>query len=122
MGEPLSGQPQEERLRALYRAFNARDVSGVLSSLHDDVDWPNAWEGGRLHGKEAVEAYWVRQWKEIDPRVEPVSIDNQPDGRVAVDVHQVVRALDGSLLSDGRVLHVYEMKDGLVTRMDVEEG
>jgi SnoaL-like domain len=94
----------------------------MLAALHHDVNWPNAWEGGRLHGKEAVAAYWVRQWKEIDPRVEPVSVDNQLDGRVAVGVHQAVHALDGSLLSDGRVLHVYEMKDGLVARMDVEEA
>jgi hypothetical protein len=93
----------------------------MLSALHDDVNWPNAWEGGRLHGKEAVGAYWLRQWKEIDPRVEPVSVDNQPDGRAAVDVHQAVHALDGSLVSDGRVRHVYEMKDGLVRRMEVEE-
>jgi hypothetical protein len=32
-----------------------------------------------------------------------------------------VRALDGSLLSEGRVIHVYELRDGLVVRMDVEE-
>jgi hypothetical protein len=93
----------------------------MLSALHDDVNWPNAWEGGRLQGKEAVRAYWLRQWKEIDPRVEPVSVDNRPAGRVAVGVHQVVHALDGSLLSDSRVVHVYEMTDGLVRRMEVEE-
>jgi hypothetical protein len=45
----------------------------------------------------------------IDPRVEPISITARPDGRVAVDVHQVVRNLDGELLSDSRVLHVYTL-------------
>ena len=34
---------------------------------------------------------------------------------------QVVRAPDGSLLSDRRVLHVYEMSDGLIANMEVEE-
>jgi hypothetical protein len=111
----------DEPLRSLYDAFNARDVDATLAAMSKDVDWPNAWEGGRVHGKEAVSAYWMRQWKEIDPRVEPISIAARPDGRVAVDVHQVVRALDGDLLSDRRVLHVYEMREGLVARMDVEE-
>jgi hypothetical protein len=57
----------------------------------------------------------------LDPRVEPVTITTRPDQRIAADVHQVVRNLDGEVLSDGRVLHVYEPRDGLVMPMDVEE-
>ena len=34
-----------------------------------DVDWPNAWEGGRLRVPEAVREYWTRQWAAIDPSV-----------------------------------------------------
>jgi ketosteroid isomerase-like protein len=83
----------EQALRALYRAFNHRDIEAVLAAMSDDVDWPNAWEGGRIHGKDAIRAYWTRQWQEIDPHVEPISITAaRPDGDVAVDVHQVVRA------------------------------
>ena len=111
----------EQLLRAVYAAFNARDIDAAIAAMHPDVDWPNAWEGGRLHGREAVRAYWTRQWAEIDPRVEPVEISALPDGRVAVDVHQSVRDRDGALLVDGSVRHVYELRDGLVTRMDVEE-
>jgi hypothetical protein len=111
----------EQVLRSLYRAFNARDIDAVLAAMSDAVDWPNAWEGGRVRGKEAIRAYWTRQWKEIAPYVDPTSITSRPDGRVAVDVHQFVRALDGAVLSDGRVLHVYEMSDGLITNMEVEE-
>jgi hypothetical protein len=36
----------EERLRATYAAFNARDINEVLAQMAEDVDWPNAWEGG----------------------------------------------------------------------------
>lgn len=111
----------ERQLESLYAAFNARDVDAVLAALTDDVDWPNAWEGGRLHGKEAVRAYWTRQWAEIDPRVEPVSFARRPSGGVAVDVQQVVRARDGALLNEGLVVHVYSFRGGLVARMDVEE-
>jgi hypothetical protein len=111
----------EDLLRRTYDAFNARDVDAVLAGMHDDVDWPNAWEGGRVRGREAVRAYWARQFAAIDPRVTPVAFAMRRDGTVAVDVHQVVRSLDGAVLSDGRVVHVYAFRDGLVERMDVEE-
>jgi hypothetical protein len=110
----------ERELTALYTAFNARDIDGVLDAMTDDVDWPNAWEGGRLLGKDAVRDYWTRQWAEIDPSVEPVSFARRPDGCIAVEVQQVVRALDGSLVSEARVMHVYTLRGGLVCGMDVE--
>ena len=84
----------EQRLRELYDAFNARDVDAVLNAVTDDVDWPNAWEGGRIHGKPAMRSYWTRQWAEIDPRVEPVEVAERDDGRVAVAVEQTVLDLD----------------------------
>jgi hypothetical protein len=111
----------EDVLRRTYAAFNARDVDAVLATMHDDVDWPNAWEGGRVRGRELVRAYWARQFAAIDPRVTPVGFAARPDGAIAVDVHQVVRSLDGEVLSDGHVVHVYVFRDGLVARMDVEE-
>src|SRR3954451_5074601 len=70
----------EQQLRTLYVAFNARDVEAVLARTADDVDWPNAWEGGRVCGHAAVRDYWTRQWAEIDPYVEPVGFATLPDG------------------------------------------
>jgi ketosteroid isomerase-like protein len=112
--------PATERLTAIYAAFNARDIDTILAHLAPDVDWPNAWEGGRLHGPEAVREYWTRQWAAIDPSVEPVGFEERPDGAIAVDVHQVVKDLDGAIVNEGRVTHTYAFSgDGLVTRMDV---
>jgi ketosteroid isomerase-like protein len=110
----------ETLLRAIYEAFNARDADTVLDAMTPDVDWPNAWEGGRAVGADAVREYWTRQWAAIDPRVEPVAFATRDDGRIDVTVHQVVRALDGSLLSDGTVHHVYTLRDGRIAAMDVE--
>src|SRR5437588_953180 len=109
----------EDLLRRTYAAFNARDVDAVLATLHDDVDWPNVTDGVRVHGHDEVRAYWTRQFETIDPQVEPWGMDVDPEGRVVVDVHQVVRAKDGALLDDRMVKHVYTMRDGLVERMDV---
>ena len=108
-------------LRDLYDAFNARDVEAVLAAVTDDVDWPNAWEGGRVVGHDAVRDYWTRQWAAIDPAVEPVEFTERLDGTVAVRVHAVVRSSDGGLLDDRHVVHVYAFRDDLVERMDVEE-
>jgi ketosteroid isomerase-like protein len=107
--------------RELYERFNRRDPDGVLAMMSDEVDWPNAWKGGRLVGREAVRVYWTAQWAEIDPRVEPLAVSERADGRLAVTVRQEIRSADGQLLSDGEVLHVYRLGDGLIRRMDVEE-
>jgi hypothetical protein len=93
----------------------------VLAQMTDDVDWPNAWEGGRLIGRDAVRAYWTRQWAQIDPHVEPQAFRTLPDGAVEVEVRQVVRGPDGALLADAVVRHAYRFRDGLVARMDVSE-
>lgn len=110
----------EEDLRSLYASFNARDADAVLARLAADVDWPNAWEGGRLRGREQVGDYWRRQWAAIDGTVEPTGFETMDDGRIAVSVHQVVRDLDGNLISEGEVRHVYTFRDGLVASMEVE--
>jgi hypothetical protein len=112
---------REALLRRTYDAFNARDIDAVLAGVTADVDWPNAWEGGRVAGRDGMRDYWERQWREIDPHVEPVTFTARGPDEVAVDVHQVVRALDGTTLVDGRVTHVYRVRDGLVARMDVED-
>jgi ketosteroid isomerase-like protein len=110
----------EELLRSAYRAFNARDIDAVLELMHPDVDWPNAWEGGRVHGREAVREYWTRQFAAIDGRVEPEGFTEEPDGAVTVEVHQVVRdPQTGELLEDRRVRHSYQLEEGLIVRMDV---
>jgi ketosteroid isomerase-like protein len=109
----------ETLLRRAYAAFNARDIEGALALMHPDVDWPNGMEGGRELGHDAVRAYWTRQFGLIDSHVEPVAFAEDEEGRVVVEVDQVVRDLDGALLSEQRVQHVYTLRDGLITRMDI---
>src|SRR5215218_1247521 len=58
-------------LRTAYRAFNARDVEAAVELMHPEVDWPNAWEGGRVVGRAAVRDYWKRQFAAISSHVEP---------------------------------------------------
>jgi hypothetical protein len=112
----------EQTVRAAYRAFNARDVVRAVELMHADVDWPNAWEGGRVVGRAAVMEYWMRQFEAISSWVEPESFNEEPGGNVTVGVHQVVSdAQTGKLLSDVRVRHRYWMRDDLIARMEVLE-
>lgn len=113
----------EDTLCAAYRAFNARDIAAAVELMHPDVDWPTAWEGGRVLGRDAVRAYWTRQFDSISSTVEPEQFDPQPDDSVTVTVHQVVRdAKTDGLLTDTRVLHRYWLEDGLIVRMDVQDA
>lgn len=111
-----------DAIPALYAAFNARDIDAALAGMAPGVHWPNGWEGGWVDGHDEVREYWRRQWAEIDPRVDPVAIDERPDGSLAVRVHQVVRDRDGKLMVDGEIVHVYRFEDGLVVEMTIEEA
>jgi hypothetical protein len=109
-----------ELLTAVYAAFNRREIDIVLAALAPEVDWPNGMEGGRVHGRDQVRAYWTRQWAALDPHVEPLRM-NDIAGRTVVEVHQVVRDLDGTVLVDQIVRHKYLIQNGLIARMDIEE-
>jgi ketosteroid isomerase-like protein len=105
----------------LYERFNARDIDAVLAHLTDDVEWPNGWEGGYVHGHDEVRAYWTRQWGEIDGTVVPEGFSRQSDGRIDVTVHQVVKNLAGDLLQDTTVHHVYRLRDDRVEHMEIRK-
>jgi hypothetical protein len=110
----------EDTLRAAYAAFNARDIAAAVELMHPEVDWPNAWEGGRVVGHDAVAEYWTRQFEEISSTVEPERFDHEPGGSITVTVYQVVRdAKTGEVQADTHVRHRYCLKDGLIIRMDV---
>lgn len=102
-----------------YAAFNKRDIDGALELMTEDVTWPRASEGGRVIGKEEIRAYWTRQWAEFDPHVEPLAITEGDGGKIRVRVHQVIRDLQGRVLSDTEVLHVFTMNSGLIAAMDL---
>ena len=110
-----------ELFTATYRAFNARDIDSALAVMAPDVDWPNGMDGSRMRGHQAVRDYWTHQWTVIDPTVEPLRLAIDPDGSAVVDVHQVVRTMSGDIVADQEVQHVYELRDGLITRMEIRK-
>jgi hypothetical protein len=113
-------QGERELLASAYRLFNLRDIDGVLALMHADVDWPNGMEGGREIGHDAVRAYWTRQWLVVDPHVEPAGFSKDAEGRVVVDVHQVVKDLAGKEMMNVQIVHKYSIEDGKIRRMEIE--
>jgi ketosteroid isomerase-like protein len=116
---PDQPAPETELLRAAYAAFNARDIDAALALMAPDVAWPKAFKGGVVRGPEEVRAYWTEQWSEINPRVEPVSFHPEDDGRISVEVHQVVRDLSGGILADEHVGHCFTLEHGSIKAMEV---
>lgn len=108
-----------ELLRAAYFAFNARDINAALALMTADVAWPRAFKGGFVCGHEEIRAYWTEQWREIDPHVEPSAFHSEADGRILVDVHQVVRDLNGSVVADEHVGHCFTIDRGLIKIMEI---
>jgi hypothetical protein len=97
-------------------------MEALLSAMQDTVIWANGMEGGYVHGREGVRSYWTRQWTLIDPHVEPVAFSRGPEGQVIVDVHQIVRDLNGSILADRMVGHEFRLEGGLVQRFDIRSA
>ena len=108
-----------ELLRAAYAAFNARDIDAALALMTPDVAWPRAFKGGFVRGPEEVRAYWTEQWREINPHVEPSAFHPEADGRILVDVHQVVRDMAGVIVADEHVAHRFTIDHDLIQMMEV---
>jgi hypothetical protein len=96
-------------------------VAGALALMSDDVSWPKASEGGKIVGKDEIQAYWARQWSMFDPRVEPREVVDLGGGKAEVRVHQLVKNLQGDILFDGDVRHVFTIEDGRIKSMDLED-
>jgi ketosteroid isomerase-like protein len=108
-------------LERLYDRFNARDMDALLAAMHPDVIWANGLEGGHVHGRDGVREYWTRQWAMMDSRAEPTSFSTSEEGTAFVEVHVTACDLDGSMLFDQTVGHVFQIEDGLIRRFDVRK-
>jgi hypothetical protein len=113
--------PARDLLEQFYIDFNDRNVDAVLAAMHTDIDWPNDWEGGRIHGREAMRDYWRRQFAEIDPHLTPLSFSPIPGGGWAVEVQQLIQNRAGEVIADDVVTHAYAFEDGLIRSMQVEK-
>ena len=114
-----TGTPtNRERLLAAYAAYNRQDGAALLALVSEDLDWTDG--SARLRGKAELRAYWTRQWAVTRTHDEPGEITDLSLDRSGVRIRQVVRALDGTKISEGSFDHLYRFQGGLIERMDIQ--
>ena len=86
LSKKMETQIQQLIIKA-YSAFNNRDIDTAISTFHPDIEWPKAFEGGYVQGREEIRKYLTRQWAEINPNVEITGFTQMPDGSLAVGVY-----------------------------------
>lgn len=111
----------EQLISRLYECFNSRDMDGALTTMQPDVIWANGLDGGYVHGREGVRAYWTEQWAAMDSGANPLDISVKVDGFVEVRVHLTARDHQGKTLFDTQAVHVFRLKDGLISRFDIRQ-
>jgi hypothetical protein len=111
----------QDLIKKAYNAFNERNIDEALSAMQPNVQWSKAWEGGYIIGHDEIKKYWTRQWNEINPNVEPIGFNERQNGSLEVEVHQNVKELNGTVIFDGTVKHIYTFEDGLIKTMDIEK-
>jgi limonene-1,2-epoxide hydrolase len=102
----------------IYDHFNKRNIDYVISNMTADVKWANGMEGGYVHGHEGVREYWTRQFKLVSSEVTPSKVREQ-NGKVFIKVHQVVHDLDGNLIADATVIHIFTMDGDKIAEFDI---
>lgn len=110
----------ENLIEKAYSSFNERNIDKALSTMQPHVQWSKAWEGGYISGHQEIMEYWSRQWTEINPKVKPIGFAERENGSLEVLVQQNVKDLQGGVVFDGVVKHIYTFEDGLIKTMDIE--
>lgn len=116
----LDSSPEALLLTEAYFYFNQKNINKTLQTMHPEVEWANAMEGGNVHGHNEVRDYWTRQWKLFDPHVEPVNFEQVANGKITVTVHQIIKDITGNLLIDQMVHHIYTIENGLIKKMEMQ--
>ncbi|MEU9118057.1 nuclear transport factor 2 family protein [Streptomyces sp. NPDC048483] len=115
---------QADLLRRCYEIFDTQDVEAFTRAhFHPDVEWPNVAEGTRLHGIDAVLAYWRAQFAVGHPLVRLEGMTRDPDGRIRAQVRPGAQDVNGDdRWAERTVQHLYTFHDGKVARREVREG
>src|SRR5689334_10468329 len=97
-----------QHFSTIYKNFNERNIDVVISNMTPTVKWANGMDGGFVYGHDGVREYWTRQFKQVSSQVTPLEIYER-GGKVTIKVHQMVHDLEGKLLADEIVTHIFNM-------------
>ncbi len=113
----MTDHPNLERAREGYEAFASGDLAAVIALFSDDIVWHSGGNNiltGDYEGKEAVLGFFGLLMQETGG-----TFNNDIHDMLANDDHGValvtVSATRGDKSFEGRVVHVFHMRDGKMT-------
>ncbi len=107
-------------LDRFYDAYQRQDLPAILDLVDNQINWPDAWEGGRVVGRRAFTDYMRRQFNAVHPLIVATHFEDLPDGKVRVEVHQSIEDREGNILVETEVSHIFTFVDHLIVRVDHE--
>lgn len=111
--------PDRQFLQNLYEAFNKREIETVISFMHPNVKWANGMEGGFVYGRDQVREYWEKQFKMIQPQLQVLNFETDEANRSVVNVHQIIRDLEGNSLLEKTVQQIFTIEKGLISTFEL---
>jgi hypothetical protein len=102
-----------------YPAFNKRDIDGALALMTDDVSLAQSFGGRQSDREERDPRLLDSTMGRVRSPCRPLAITEEDGGKVRVRVHQIVKDLQGNVLSDSEVLDVFTMNTGLIAAMHI---
>jgi steroid delta-isomerase-like uncharacterized protein len=122
---------QEEQMRALVarhlKAEGAGDVDGAVAVYTDDVEHDVVgWPTGVLHGRDAARGFYEHLTANFRTEEEALNRSFITDDAIVLD-QMMTGTVTGSMLGlpghgrtiTFRILHVFEFRDGLISRENV---
>jgi ketosteroid isomerase-like protein len=114
-------QENVELVRRAYVAVNERDQATLEEIIAHDIELratgrlPDA--GTVIRGREAVKDWWTELLAALDMRVEVDEYIDAGDAVVAV-IRQTARGIASGVETTNRIVAVYRIRDGKLTRID----
>ena len=103
--------------RRVFSLFQTEDFSAVVPLLHEDVQARPSINGApALSGREAVEGWW-NTFASVDAEFEVRPLEFEPRGDCVI-VRGYLRHRAERRLAESQVFWLYEIHDGLITRME----
>lgn len=91
------------------RGFHQRENLFDLALMKPDVNWANGMEGGFVYGRDNVCEYWRKQFKILQPQLEPLKFERDENNRSVVTVRQTVRDLEGKLVLEKTARQIFTL-------------
>ena len=117
------GGSEVELVRLGYELFAGGDIDGIADRVAPDVEWrePDELPDAQvLHGREEVRRHLaglLRTWERFHIELEDVS--EPGEGQVLAQVRVVARGKRSGAEVNSRAAHLWTLRDGLATRVQI---